>query len=233
MIVNTKKITALILCLTFLISLTGCGRKTSHYSAYVKSLITANYLGQTGEYVKLTGANEDDAEALYLQNVTRLADNLSAYYGLDISGDEELAPAIVDLAKRIYSKARFTVGKTYKDNNINYVDVSIQPINILNQTNQDVYDYIDEFNKAVESGYYNDYSKEQYEYEFAAGIIGILADAVNEIEYKDAETVKVRIITSEDTYYIGNEDLRNIDKAIIATDVKSVAPDLSTATDAE
>ena len=40
MIVNTKKITALILCLTFLISLTGCGRKTSHYSAYVKSLIT-------------------------------------------------------------------------------------------------------------------------------------------------------------------------------------------------
>ena len=123
MIVNTKKITALILCLTFLISLTGCGRKTSHYSAYVKSLITANYLGQTGEYVKLTGANEDDAEALYLQNVTRLADNLSAYYGLDISGDEELAPAMVDLAKRIYSKARFTVGKTYKDNNINYVDV--------------------------------------------------------------------------------------------------------------
>ena len=115
---------------------------------------------------------------LYLQNVTRLADNLSSYYGLDISGDPELAPAMVDLAKQIYSKAKFDVGKAYKDNNINYVDVTIYPIDILNQTNPKIVEYVEEFNAAVENGEYNNYTKEEYEYEFASGIIGILAGAV-------------------------------------------------------
>ena len=203
------------LCIGMLLSITACGQDTSNYSAYVRSLITSNYLGVTSEYVKLTGANEDDAEATYLQNVTRLADNLSAYYGLDISSDPELAPAMVDLSKQIYGKAKFEVGKTYKDNNINYVDVTIYPIDILNQTNPDIIAYVQRFNDAVANGEYNDYTKEEYEYEFASGIIGILAGAVEDISYKDPQAVKVRIITTDDSYYIGNEDFRDIDKYII------------------
>ena len=75
-----KKIHCLVLCIALLLSLTGCGANTSNYQAYVKSVITSNYLGVTDEYVRLTGANADDAEATYLQNVTRLADNLSMFY---------------------------------------------------------------------------------------------------------------------------------------------------------
>lgn len=212
------KLIFLLLMITFL--LTSCGSDKSHYQAYVKSLITANYLGIPSEYVKLTGANEEDAESLYLQNVTRLADNLSAYYGLEISGDDELAPAMVDLSKQIYGKAKFDVGKPYKDNNIYYVDVTVYPIDIINQCDADMEAYIDKFNAGVDAGDYNNYTKEEYEYEFAGGIIGILADAANEIVYRDPVTVKVRIITADETYYIGNEDLRNIDLAIMATDVK-------------
>ena len=211
------KFLALFLSLTMLLSLTACGSKASNYSAYVKSLITSNYLGVTGDYVRLTGANEEDAEATYLQNVTRLANNLSSYYGLDISADPKLAPAMVDLSKQIYGKTKFDVGKAYKDNNINYVDVTIYPIDILNQTNAEVSEYVAKFNQAVDNGDYNDYTKEEYEYEFATGIIGILAAAVDEIQYAEPETVTVRIITADDTYYIGNEDFRSIDRCIIAT----------------
>jgi hypothetical protein len=214
---KVKKIHSLLVCVVLLLSLTGCGANTSNYQAYVKSVITSNYLGVTDEYVRLTGANEEDAESTYLQNVTRLADNLSMYYNLDISADPELAPAMVDLAKQIYSKAKFDVGTPYKDNNINYVDVTIYPINIINQTNSDVAAYVEGFNQALANGDYNDYTKEEYEYEFASGIIGILAGAVEDIDYSTPETVKVRIITTEDTYYIGSEDFVNIDKYIILT----------------
>lgn len=214
---NLYKFISLLLALTLLLSLTACGSKASNYQAYVKSLITSNYLGVTGDYVRLTGANDEDAEATYLQNVTRLANNLATYYGLDISADPQLAPAMVDLSKQIYGKAKFDVGKAYKDNNINYVDVTIYPIDILNQTNAEVSAYVEKFNQAVDNGDYNDYTKEEYEYEFATGIIGILAAAVEEIEYTEPETVTVRIITADDTYYIGNEDFRNIDRCIIAT----------------
>ncbi|SEP62130.1 hypothetical protein SAMN02910369_00302 [Lachnospiraceae bacterium NE2001] len=225
---NIKKKLSLLVSIVMLLSLTGCGNNTSNYQAYVKSLITSNYLGVTGEYVKLTGANEEDAEATYLQNVTRLADNLSMYYGLDISGDPELAPAMVDLAKQIYGKAKFDVGKAYKDNNINYVDVTIYPIDIINQTNPEIVAYVQRFNEAVENGDYNDYTKEEYEYEFASGIIGILAGAVEDIDYSNPETVQVRIITTDDSYYIGNEDFKNIDKYIILTDL--TVPDVPTDT---
>ena len=228
------KLIALALCLAMLLSLTACGSKASNYSAYVKSLITSNYLGVTGDYVRLTGANEEDAEATYLQNVTRLANNLSSYYGLDISADPKLAPAMVDLSKQIYGKTKFDVGKAYKDNNINYVDVTIYPIDILNQTNAEVSEYVEKFNQAVDNGDYNDYTKEEYEYEFATGIIGILAAAVDEIQYAEPETVTVRIITADDTYYIGNEDFRSIDRCIIATsNVPDATPNDASPTDGE
>ena len=217
-----KKYICIIMMLAMVLGLTSCGSSSSHYSAYVKSLINANYLGITSDYVKLTGSDSADAEALYLQNVTRLADNLSEFYGLDISGDPELAPAMVDLSKQIYSKVKFSVSDAYMDNNINYVDVTIYPINILNQTNADVYAYVEKFNTAVANGEYNNYTKEEYEYEFASGIIGILAGAIDEIEYQDPKTVTMRIITSEDTYYVGNEDFRNLDMAVLATDTEAM-----------
>ena len=217
-----KRSICISLCLMLLISLTACGKKASDYEAYVKSLITANYLGITDEYVDMTGSNEEDAEAIYLQNVTRLADNLSLYYGLEIATDPELAPAMVDLAKQIYGKTKFEVNRVYKDNNIYYVELTIYPIDILNQTNDQIVEYVNNFNAAVDSGKYNDYSREEYEYEFASGIIGILASAVNDIQYGEPEVLKVRIITTEDSYYIGNEDVRNIDRCILNTDTEQM-----------
>lgn len=227
---GVKRILCILLSLSMLLSLSGCGGKSSNFQPYVKSLLNSNYLGVTSEYVKLTGANEEDAEALYLQNVTRLADNLSTYYGLDISTDPELAPAMVDLAKQIYSKAKFDVDKAYKDNNIYYVDVTVYPIDILNQTNGQIVQYVNSFNEAVDRGDYNDYTKEEYEYEFASGIIGILAGAVESISYTEPVTLKTRIITTEDSYYIGNEDFREIDIHIINMEIDE---SMATPTDAD
>ena len=219
---GTKKAVCVLLCMCMLLGVSGCGSKSSNYKAYVKSLISANYLGITDEYAKMTGANEEDAEALYLQNVTRLADNLSIYYGLEIGSDPELAPAMVDLSKKIYGKTKFEINRVYTDNNIDYVELTIYPIDIINQTNAQVVEYVEKFNAAVDNGDYNNYSKEEYEYEFASGIIGILAGAVNDIEYGEPEVITVRIITSGDTYYIGNEDFRNIDRCILNTDGESM-----------
>ncbi len=228
---------AYILMAALVLSLAGCGGVKGDYQGYVKSLITANYIGISEGYVKITGANEEDVDALYLQNVARLASNLSDYYGLDIWNDTELSRAMTTLARRIYSNVKFDVSRPYKDNNIDYVDVTIYPIDIINQTNADVVAYIDGFNEAVDRGDYNDYTKEQYEYEYASGIMGILADAVNDIAYAEPQTVKVRIIVSEDTFYIGNEDFRNIDRAIILSELVDTASETDavegTGTDAE
>ena len=110
------------------------------------------------------------------------------------------------------------------DNNIYYVDVNIYPIDILNQSDEEVRAYINKFNSAVDAGDYNNYTKEEYEYEFASGIIGILADAAQDISYAEPQTVTVRIITNDDTYYIGNEDFKSIDMAILSTKIEVSSP---------
>ncbi len=227
-----KSTAAVFMLFILLTGLSACGSdREIRYQTYVDSLITANYLNSCEQYVRSTGANQDDADAMYLQNVTRLANNLESFYGLEISSDVELGPRMVELSKKIYSKARFRTETAFQDNNIYYVNVTIEPINLLNQTHDEVLAYVDEFNKRVEKGDYNNYVKEDYEHEFAAGIIEILDRACDKMEYADPVTIKVRIIQSDSNYYISNEDFRAIDMAILSTDASKYEE--ASATDAE
>lgn len=229
-----KKASLLALFLVFLMmaaNLSGCGAgKENRYKNYVNSLISANYLGEENDYKKTTGADEADIEAMYLENVTRLANNLETFYGLEIASDAELAPRMVDIAKKIYKRAKYEVAPARRDNMIYYVDVTIHPINILNQANPQISAYVEDFNKKVANGDYDNYEKSAYEHEFASGLMDILEETADSIEYKPEQVVTLRIIETDDSYYIGNEDLQAIDAAIIATEVSAES---STATDAE
>lgn len=219
-----KKISVIVLSM-MLILISGCSfsKKPEKYKTYVESLITANYLGVSDEYLEATGANETDAEALYLANATRLSENLITYYGLEISNDSSLGPLLVELAKNIYSKTKYEVSTAYEKDDVYYVDVTIYPINILAQSEDAINSYVSQFNTRVENGEFNNYERAEYENEFASGIISILQDSVNEITYADPVTITVKIILSDDSYYISDEDFLLIDSAIIATSNTPVA----------
>lgn len=213
-----KKICGILLMLVMIMgSLTGCGSKESQFQSYIQSLITANYLGTSDEYIKTTGVNQADAEALYLQNATRLANNLNAYYGLDITNDPEMGPRLIEVSKLIYSKIRYEVSPTRMSNGIYYVDITIYPINILNDTHDASVAYVGEFNKKVSAGEYNSYTKEEYRRKFASGILNILEEGAKNLTYRDPQVVTVRIIEGKNTFYISDDDLRAIDALVIAT----------------
>ncbi len=213
-----KKICGFLLLLCMMVGLlTGCGNKESQFQSYIQSLITANYLGTSDEYIKTTGVNQADAEALYLQNATRLANNLNAYYGLDITNDTEMGPRLIEVSKLIYSKIRYEVSPTKMVNGIYYVDITIHPINILNDTHDKVVAYVHEFNEKVATGAYNSYSKEDYRRAFASGILDILEEGAKNLTYQDPQTVTVRIIEGKTSFYISDDDLRAIDELVIAT----------------
>jgi len=224
---HSLKSTFIVLVLVLTISLTGCTfGESGKYKYYVESLITANYLGISDEYIKATGADETEAEALYLQNMTRLADNLNTYYDFNISSDHDLAPKMVELAKKIYSKTKFEVSDSHKDSGIYYVNIKIWPINILNQTAPAVDEYINSFNARAQAGEFNGYTQDEYESEYAGGIMDILFDACDHIEYKEPIQLTLRILSNKDSFYISDSDFRAIDTAILATteDAFSDAP---------
>lgn len=218
-----KKITCLLLCFILAFSLVGCRDKKAEkrYRDYVKSLIAINYLGATDDYVKATGANQEDADALYQANVELLADNILAYYGITLSNASTMRQGYVDLAKNIYSKVNYKVSNAYKDGTAYLVDVTIYPIDIFAQTSEEVNAYITQFNEAVANGDYNDYTMEQYETEFSTGLLEILNTACLNMTYAAEKVVTVEIIIDDNVYYISDKDFLAIDEAIINSAVST------------
>lgn len=226
-----KRFWVLALCLIIVFSLTGCSSKWEKtYQNYVKSLIAINYLGATEDYVKATGANQADADALYEENMEHLADNILAYYDVTISDVSGAKQGYIDLAKNIYSKINYKVDKAVESNGVYTVDVTVYPINIFAQTNDAVIAYVDKFNQDVAAGVYNDYTMEQYETEFSNGLLAILNDACLNMTYADPVVITVTIVEDDDIYYISDEDFLAIDAAMIST---AIPTETASPTDAE
>ncbi|MBO5509643.1 MAG: hypothetical protein J5962_04185 [Lachnospiraceae bacterium] len=213
--IRFKQMLCLTLCLVLCFSITGCSNsKEKMYGDYVKSLIGINYLGANENYIKATGANQEDADALYEANAEMLANNIQAYYGVTITDAPELQSEYIELAKHIYSKVNYSIDKVYKGTDSYYVDVIIYPMDIFNQTAEDVSTYVDVFNVAVANGSYNEYTLSEYETIFSRGLIDILFEASLEMSYADPVTVTVQIIEENGTYRISDSDFLAIDKAI-------------------
>lgn len=222
----SKKILATIFCVLLITLFTACNNSNEKtYQTYVKSLISVNYLGASSDYIKATGANEEDAQDLFNANIKHLADNLMVYYSLEIPEESETMEQLLTISSNLYSKIKFDVSKAYKEGNDYYVDVTIEPLNILNDTNSTINQYVSDFNTKVNNGEYRDYTKEEYEKEFADGLLVLLSDSVNSVTYDTAQVIKVKIITTDSTYYISDEDFIAIDSIIIAgsTPISSIS----------
>lgn len=213
---HIQKYLLYIFCFLLMFSITGCSKKKEkQYENYVKSLIGINYLGATDDYIKATNANKEDAIALYNANIGILTDSILKYYGITLSDDSELMEDFKELSKNIYSKVNYNVSNAYEVNGVYKVDVEIKPINIFVQTKDAVIAHIEDFNNRVSNGDFNEYTVDEYNDAFSAGILDILNKACENIEYSEPQTVTVCIVNSDRTFYISDEDFLAIDAQII------------------
>ena len=79
--------------------------------------------------------------------------------------------------------------------------------------------YIENMNNRVTAGDYNDYELDEYETEYAQGILDILTAAVPNIGNGEGVPVTVTIQDNDEDYYISDADFLALDKAILATPV--------------
>lgn len=217
----SKKAKLCVLCLCLLLGLTACSANVEKkYQTYIKSLIAINYLGATQDYMNASGANQEDADALYDANIQLLTDNLLTYYSVNIKDAPDMRVSFEELSKTIYSKVNYNVSKARKDGSVYLVDVTIYPIDLFNQTAPEVDTYINTFNDKVAAGDYNDYTLTEYETEFATGLVEILTKGCESMTYAKPETVTVEIIEDGDKFYISDRHFLMIDKAMISSTVE-------------
>jgi len=215
-----KKLTIFTICFSMLFSLTACGTDVEKvYQSYIKSLIAINYMGATEDYMKASGASQEEADNLYQANVEYLANNIITYYGITLTDAPELKEDYIELARLIYSKCNYSVSKAREDGSVYLVDVTIYPINLFAQTSEQVSAYVDTFNQGVKDGIYDDYTLSEYETEFSKGMVQILSDGALNMTYAEPVTITVEIIVDGDTYYISDRDFMRIDAAMISSAV--------------
>lgn len=229
-----KRFTVLLLTAFMIFSLTGCslfgnGKKT--YANYVQSLLDVNYKADYTEYQKITGASEEDAQKVYDDGLDYLADALMTAYGVTDVDGSDIKSQFRDLAKEIYSHAKYEITDVSKTDGVYTVTVTIYPIDILQITYDDVVTYIEDMNQKVTAGDYNDYELDAYETEYAQGIIDILNTALPNIGNGEGTTVTVTILDNDEYYYISDDDFLALDKAILAT-AQSTGDTASESTDA-
>lgn len=211
---NLKRVISLLLICTMICGLTGCSLTGKKYSNYVQGLLDLNYKGDYTYYLKTTTTSKADAEAIYEASMESLADTFINYYGIKIVDEGETKEAFVDIVKEIYSKANYTVEPAQKVGDTYFVEVTVEPMNIIDITYDDVTTYINDFNARIAAGDFDNYEVDQYELEFANGIIDILRTAIPNVTYKEPQTVSAAITTG-DYYSISDEDFISISNLLI------------------
>lgn len=214
-----KKITVCLLLFTMVLQLTACSifeSKNKKYAAYVTSLLDANYKGTFETFLEMTESDQEAVETAYNEGIEHLTNSLIAYYGIELVDDGSLREEFVALTKKIYAATKYEVKPAVKSGDSYTVEVLIYPIDILQSTYDDVIAYIESFNKKKEAGDFDEYEIEQYETEFAKGILDILDKAADNMGYLDYTSTIVSILTEGDTYYISDEDFTKLDNQLIA-----------------
>ena len=160
-----------------LASLTGClHRKKTTYQTYMQNILDVNYKGSFDGYVDDNDGSKDDAQAMYDDTIDYLSVQLINHYSLANADSDEVKDIFNDTAKTIYSQAKYEVSQAYKNGDDYYVDVTVYPMDILNQVFDDVFAYIEDSNKKIAGGDYNNTGKEDYEAQFAQGVADIIQE---------------------------------------------------------
>ena len=89
-------------------------------------------------------------------------------------------------------------------------------MDILNQAFDDVFAYIEEYNKKIAAGDFNNTTKEDYETQFAQGVADILNDKSSDMEYRNPVVVSVKITDDGDYYCADSSGLSQVDASMLA-----------------
>ncbi|MBQ8725257.1 MAG: hypothetical protein IJY74_06280 [Oscillospiraceae bacterium] len=195
--------------------LTGCGGVDSSFSAdYVAAIMDASYKGDFEHYLSMTDSSEESAEEIYDSTVSYFAESIAYYcevYTDDIS--EEIYAEYITFAEELLSKAKYTVSSSESGKDSCYVTVSVKPLNLLEQIEDDIEECVDDYNTALEAIGFETMTDEEYqelEDSYAESVLEALKENAANLEYKDNVDYTIEIIIDDEGYYApANEDAWN------------------------
>lgn len=217
-----KKLAVLAVSALFCVNLCSCAPKPADYTDYVKGVLDCKYSGDTQSYMKATGATYDEAHKLYEAHTDVMTRLICFTYNID---EESVNGGVMTgyghIARTVLKKASYTVGEPVKEDGKYKVDITIQPIDFWDITEEPVQKYIDgEFADTMNSRYSGHAAANEQvmafaETEYAIGVQKIIEALVDDISYKEPETVTVEFEAGNDSFGLSDDEWREIDMKIL------------------
>lgn len=200
-----KKITGIIASALLITMLTGCG--SSDAGSYVNALLDVAYGRDVDAYAKIADIDKEEANGYTEQSIQAEAVFMAKYYGFD-EKDSDVTDVFADFCKKLYKKAKYTVDN--KDGN--KVSVEIEPLMVLEQAEDDIEAYLEEYNVKA----YVDGDKSATRKSAAEKIVQICETYLDKAEYGDPVTVEIDVEEKDGKWYVSDEKLTEVDKNIIS-----------------
>lgn len=215
-----RKLSLLVAILILLsLSFSGCSRfRQDKFDApgYVKAILDSTYKGKMPEKDGVLDTTEDKVQSNFDTSMEKTAKNFAAYYGIE-NPSQEILDSFTEWMKKVYSQSSYkvTADESSSDKVYNVV-VTLQPINILDASENSVNKYIRDFNANNKSKKFAEYTKEQYNALYANGLLKLLNDYADSMTYREEVTVPVLVSLSDDNRYQADPNaLNEISRKII------------------
>lgn len=181
------------------------------YQEYVESLLNINYLGDYELYEQISGSNNGaEVHEACIADYTDAMINCFAIEESVLTDGQKNALAAI--SEELCGKASYVVDEAVLSDGIYTVQVNVKPLNYFETAKTKFDTYIDEFNNRAAQGEFLETSEEEYESEYAEGVIELLDAALDESTYSEETSYTVTILINEaGESYVGDDDLTAID----------------------
>jgi len=215
-----KKSIVVLFCVLMMTSLNGCSSLSLltegefDASGYVQGIMDATYKAEFDKYVELTEDTKENAQIAYDTVMDTKANAFATYTAVTLTDDSKAK--FIEYSKQIYKNAKYEVLEAKKTDTGFTVDVVISPITILQNISSEGEAFVTEFNTKNENAEFADLTQEEYEAEYAKGIMQIFENNISNIQYGDNVTVTVNVTAQEDNIYtLEADEFSKIDSAIL------------------
>ena len=199
-----KRMLSIIMTVSMLMSLSGCGSADFDAAGYTKACLDAAYHEEYEDYVEFVGCTVDEARTdMDQQNQQAVESEIST---LDISVTDEQKTEYLTLLKKIEHLTKYEIGQAYEAEKGFEVLVTIYPVNVYEQ-----------FINGVNASYQEAADKGELTDETIFPImLEYLKECIVNVQYKDAVETTLHVTQdSNNIWQISEEEMSRIDELLL------------------
>lgn len=215
-----KKVALLLVAVMLVSVLGGCGNSFDA-SAYMKAVLDNSYKNDSADFVKMKVGTKEEAEKVYEEGIDKEMEAMTA----QVEMSDELKAEFREVIKSILKEVKYTVGDAEKQDDGSYVvTIKYQQMIVFATAAETLKEqsdaYVTEMTEKAQNG--EDIpSEDEMNQEIFTMLKDALKGAMENVTYGEEQTTTVKIELVNKVYTPNEEDVFNLESALVDVDAFS------------